>query len=297
MGIKRKRNWVRWIVTGIIAAGITGYIAYKVMRPAAATYKTVKAQTGNITTYYSFSGNVASKNRHSVISDRIMQIKDIHVAEGDNVEEGTVLITTTAGEEIRSKINGEVVNLQVQESTQLSAGIKLMDIVDYEDLEVVFNVDEYDVGALESGKEATVKINALDKEIHGKIRTISKDGQIMNGVTFFTASMDIELDEGIRTGMSAEVRLVSEKVQDVVILPMNVIQFDDQNQPYVFKQDQDQSVVRANIETGINDGTTVEIKSGVLAGENILYRQDTSLEKILFPENGKNAKVHLGGMD
>ena len=43
MGIKKKLKLAKWIATGIIAVAITGYIAYKAMRPSVIAYKSVKA--------------------------------------------------------------------------------------------------------------------------------------------------------------------------------------------------------------------------------------------------------------
>jgi multidrug efflux pump subunit AcrA (membrane-fusion protein) len=173
-------------------------------------------------------------------------------------------------------------------------GTRLVDIVDYDHIEIAFKVDEYDVGALAVGKEAIAKIGAAGKDIKGKISDISREGQIINGVTLFTATMDIDKDEDIRIGMSAEVKLLSERAENVVIIPMNVILFDEKNQPYVLKKGNRNKVVREKITTGIHDGTFVEVKSGVEAGETILYRKDDSLEHLLFPEGGKN--VHFGGI-
>ncbi len=295
MGIKKKLKLAKWIATGIIAAAVTGYIAYKAMRPSVIAYKSVKAQTGDITTYYSFSGNVVSKNRQKVIAENLMRIEKIHVQKGDIVEEGSLLTTTADGVKLKSKIKGEVVNIRAEENVLLTAGMEIMDIVDFDNLEVVFKVDEYDVAQLEVGKTATVRIGALDKEFTGTINDISKEGQIMNGVTFYTASIDIEKEDGIRTGMSAEVMLLSDNVRGAVLLPMNVIQFDERNNPYVLKLDDKKSVVKAAITTGITDGTAVEIKSGVSPGESVFYKRNIALEDILFQEGGKNARVYIGG--
>jgi len=102
-------------------------------------------------------------------------------------------------------------------------------------------------------------------------------------------------EDGIRTGMSAEVTLLSDNVRGAVLLPMNVIQFDEQNNPYVLKLDEKKSVVKAMITTGITDGTSVEIKSGVLPGERVFYKNSTALEDILFSGVGKNARAYFGG--
>lgn len=292
---KRKENRRAWIIIGIIAIALTVLLSYNFFRPVSLSYKKVKAQIGNIVTYYSFSGNVSSKERQSVFSEKMVQISEINIEEGEEVAAGDVLFTTTAGDLIKSKINGEVVLINVEENQQAIPGTLLAEIVNYNNLEVIFKVDEFDVGALNTGKSVTVYIPAIKKEFSGDIHSISKEGQIANGVTFYTAAIDIEQDGNIRIGMSAEVKLISDNADNVVILPMNVIQFDEQNQPYVLKNDSKNSVVKQIITTGINDGTYVEIKSGVLSGEEVLYKNDLDLEAFLFPEGGKNTGFYPKG--
>ena len=43
--------------------------------------------------------------------------------------------------------------INVQENKQVMPGTLLIEIVDYNELKVVFKVDEYDVNALSTGKE------------------------------------------------------------------------------------------------------------------------------------------------
>lgn len=293
----RNRNGSRktWFIIGAIAVALTVLVSYLAFNRPAMSYKKEKARTGDIITYYSFSGNVYTKNRQSVYSDKIMQISEINIEKGQEIKEGDILFITSEGEEIKSEIDGEAVLVNAEENKPVAPGTLLAEIVDYSSLEIIFKADEFDVGVLEEGKEATVYIPAVNKEITGKIREISKEGQIANGVTFYTASIDIEPDGKILAGMSAEVRLVSDKAENIIILPMDVIQFDEQNQPYILKKGDGNSVIKQIITTGINDGIYVEIKSGVSDGEEILYRNDTDIESLLFPEGGKNTKFYPGG--
>jgi HlyD family secretion protein len=98
----------------------------------------------------------------------------------------------------------------------------------------------------------------------------------VNGVTYFTATIDLAKDSSIRIGMSAEVRLINEEVTGAVTLPMTAIQFDDNNNPFVLIKDDKGAAIRTEITTGINDGTTVEVKSGVSSGETVLYTKATA---------------------
>jgi len=284
---KRKSN-VKWIVTGVIVAAVAGVALTFLMKPTPSPYESVVAKTGDITTYYSFSGNVETKDRQTVTSEKVMQVSEILVSEGDIVKEGTALIKTTAGEELKSKINGEIVNLNVEEDAQVMAGTKLLDVVDYDNLEIKVKVDEYDIAALEKGKEASIKIGAINQEIKGNISSISKEGQIMNGVTFFTATIDLEENESIRNGMSAEVKIISNQVSGVVTLPMTALQFNEYNEPYILKQGENDTVVKKELTTGINDGLTVEVKRGIESGETILYTKTAATEGMAFPGGGVN---------
>jgi HlyD family secretion protein len=270
MNSKKKSKAKKWITISILMIIVVGIGAALLMRPVSTNYDSVNAEIGDITTYYSFSGNVETKDRETILSEKVMQISEINVEEGDIVEEGDVLMKTTTGDEIKAKTSGEIVNLNVKENAQLMTGIQLLEIVDYNDLEINVKVDEYDISAIEIGKETTVTLGAIDKEIIGKVSSMSKEGQVLNGITFFVATIDLEPDDSLRIGMSAEVKLISEQVNGAVILPMTAIQFDTNNNPYVLQKDENDAIIETKITTGINDGSTVEITSGISNGD-IIY--------------------------
>jgi len=288
MHTKRRSNKNKWISISILSVVAVATVATLLMRPAPDLYESVTAKTGDITTYYSFSGNVETKNRQNVMSGKIIQVSEILVKEGDKVKEGDVLIKTTTADEIKSKINGEIAKIHVEENAQAMTGVILIEIVDYENLQINVKVDEYDIAALAKDKETTVKIGAINKEIKGKIRSISKEGQVINGVTFFIATIDLEKDSQLKIGMSAEVKLLSDQSTGVITLPMSAIQFEDNNQPYVLKKDEKGQPLKTEIQTGLNDGTNVEIKSGVENGEEILYGKISAGKDSVFPPNPGN---------
>lgn len=285
---RRKSRLGKWIAFIIVLLLIIGAGMYFYSKRAPADYENVVAKTEDITTYYSFSGNVDVKNRQSVLSEKVMQISEIKVKEGDNVKKGDELLETTTGDIIEAKIDGEVSSVEVEENATVTAGIKLMEIVDFKNLNINVKVDEYDISALETGKEAIVTIGAIQKDIKGKIAKISKEGQIANGVTYFTATIDLNKDEKLRGGMSAEVKLVSASVKGAVTLPMSVIQFDNDNNPYVLKSGEKGRAVRTDIKTGINNGIAVEIKSGVSSGETVIYRNPAAQPDMGFGPPRRN---------
>jgi HlyD family secretion protein len=271
MSTKRRTKTRKRVILSLVAIAVIVIGIALLMRPKRTQYESVDATIRDITTYYSFSGNVETKSRQTILSEKVMQISEIKVEEGDLVEEDDVLMRTTTGDTIKAKISGEIVNLNVDENAQVMAGITLLEIVDYKDLEVTVKVDEYDLSAIAIGKKASVTIGAIEKEVKGKISSMSKEGQVLNGVTFFRATIDLESDKRVRVGMSAEAKLINTQAVDVVTLPMKVIQFDSSNHPFVYQKAKDGSIKETQITTGINDSTFVEIKNGLSKGDTILF--------------------------
>lgn len=288
MKTKKKSKIKKRILTLIaLALLISLSVFVLITKPRSNNYESVEAKKGDINTYFSFSGNVEAKNRQNVMSEKVMQLSDIKVKEGEKVKEGDVLFTTTTDDEITAEINGEISKLEIEENEQVMAGIPLLEIVDYDNLKITVKVDEYSISNLKAGKKASVFINAIDKEITGTVKSISKEGQVVNGVTYFTADIDLKKDKSIKVGMSAEIKFPSDTATDVVTLPMSVIQFDESNLPYVYLKDEKDNLIKTSIKTGINDGTIVEISSGIKNGDLIFFKKTTASSQTGFrPSNG-----------
>lgn len=247
------------IGTSMIKTGDTG------------NYQSVPVIKETVTTYYTFSGSVGSKNTQSVMAEKIMQISEIKVSEGTKVKRDDLLFTTTDGTEIKAKIDGTVSQIFVEPDEQLMSGALLCEIYDFENLEVTIKVDEYDLPAITVGKELEVTINALDKKVTGTVSTLSDTATNQNGIAFFTATVDIVPDSEIKIGMTAEAKILNKQAIDTLTIPLRALMFDSENNPYVYTKDDKGVMTKTTVIVGINDGKTVEITSGVLDAETIYY--------------------------
>ncbi|MDE3839150.1 RND transporter [Bacillus methanolicus] len=272
---KKKKKVMLWSIVGLTM--IAFLVSPFIFKSSAAGFDEEKAATGDITTYYSFSGIVEPKSRQNIFSTKEMHINAVLVKEGDQVKKNDVLLKTSSGE-IKADIDGEVAKIYTKNNTHAVEGTQLMEIADYTNIQTKVKVDEYDLDFLEVNKKVKVTINALNKEVNGIVSAISKEAQNENGVSYFTATIDLEKDKAIRPGMSAEAKILNENATGVTILPMKAIQFDSKNKPYVLIRAEKEKPARKYIQTGINDGTVIEIKSGVKAGDVIMIPKTTSKE-------------------
>lgn len=147
-------------------------------------------------------------------------------------------------------------------------GTKIIEIVDYKDLQLKAKVDEYDLKAIKKDVTANITIHALNKDFDGIVTDVAKEGINMNGVTFFNATISIVNEGDILVGMSAEAKVLNQSARNVAVLPMTAIKFRDDNSPYVNVK-KDGVIEDINIELGITDGVNVEIKSGVKSSDKI----------------------------
>lgn len=265
---KSKKKIVIWSLVGIIIVTIVSVVLFP--PKGSGDFEEEKAQTGNITTYYSFSGAVEAKNRKTIISEAPMQIKEMKVRPGDKVKSGEVVMVTNQGEKIKAPFKGEISKIYVEENAEIMSGAQLVDIVDYSALQTNVKVDEYDLKYLKVGEKVKVTINALEKEIQGTVSAISKEATNENGVSYFTATVDLNKDQAMRVGMSTEAKILKQNANGVTTLSMKAIKFDSQNKPYVLIPSEKGMTTKKYIQTGINDGTIVEIKSGVEAGDVVM---------------------------
>lgn len=286
--MKSKKSSKKITIIGVVFIAIIALVATFTLRPKRETYSEETAKTQDVTTYYSFNGNIEAKEKQAVIAETMMQIKTIHVKDGDTVKKDDLLFETTQGQKIKAKIDGEIGDVLVEEGATIMAGTKITSITNYSDLQVTIKVDEYDINSMEIDKEVTVLVNALNKEIKGKIAKISKEAMTVNGVSFFTASIDLENHKDLLVGMSTEVTILNQSAPNATTISMKALQFDNENKPFVYYRDNNAKAAAKAVTVGINDGNIVQILDGIKSGEVVLLPKAKTREIVTPLDMARN---------
>ena len=245
-------------------------------------YKQAQAVRRDIATYYTFSGNLTPVLDEIQTAKQALKVKEVYVKEGDLVREDDPLFRATDGTRVTAKNTGTVETLFVEADDALQPGGQIARIVDYERLEVSVDVDEYDIGALKVGKQGEVFINALDLKVPGVVRQIAREATLSGGVSFYGVKLQLSADDTILSGMSAEVKILKEEAKGALSLNLNVISFDEDNNPYVLVRENEEDMVRRYIVTGVSDGVYVQVLSGLQDNETVHYA-DTDMTRFFGP--------------
>lgn len=279
MAETKQKKSKKGLIIGIVVVVIVALLIFGVTTMAGgqnSNYLSTIVSQDTIETYYTFSGNVQSSNTQNVMAEGILQISEIKVSEGSDVKAEDVLFVTADGAEIKAEIDGTVNEIFVETDQQVISGSQLCEIIDFENLEVTVKVDEYDHSTLEVGDSIDVIVGSLDKEIEGTVSKISRTATNQNGVAYFNATISLEYDSEVKVGMTVEAKVLNEKSKDTLVIPMRALNFDEDNNPYVYTMDSAGKMKKTTIVLGINDGKNVEIKSGLSNGQTIYYQDTTA---------------------
>ena len=172
-----------------------------------------------------------------------------------------------------AEVSGEVSKIYVDENESITQGTSIMDIVNYDNLEINVKVDEYDLSAISQGMEVEVYIESSNKTVTGTISEIARGASVTNGVSYFNTTVTLPKDTSIRVGLSAEVKAATQSAKDAVTVPVKAITYEGSN-AYVQQYDDKGNIEKVPVTVGINNGIDVEIKKDLKEGDVVVYSND-----------------------
>lgn len=161
-----------------------------------------------------------------------------------------------------------------------------------ENMLVTITVDELDILSLEGGQTVDVTLDAIEGEtFEGYISEINTTSSSEGGVTSYTADIIIAKTDSMLVGMSASATITIEEKTGVLMLPVDAVQ-EMGDMIFVYtEQDSDGNLSgEVEVETGISNGTYVEITSGLSEGDTVYYTpvasDTTDMEGFFFSADG-----------
>lgn len=150
-----------------------------------------------------------------------------------------------------------------------------------EEMTVQIQVDELDIRTLETGMEATVTLDALPgSSFTGAITAINPYGENSGGNTKYTVTVTLPRDEKMLSGMNASVKITTGVSGTVPTVPAAAVVFDaGKSWLYTGYNEKTNTLTDpVEIQTGLSDGSLVELLSGLSEGSSFYYRYADSIE-------------------
>lgn len=125
---------------------------------------------------------------------------------------------------VTAPIGGVVTAVNNSNGDNVTASKAVLSIVDMSSMKVKVSVDELDIEKVKQGQKAEVKFDAIkDKTYEGTVETIAQIGTTSNNVTTYDVVVDITDPTGIKLGMNANVNILVESKDNVLVIPSEAL--------------------------------------------------------------------------
>lgn len=197
------------VVLALVAGGVSLFTGGQ----KNAAYSEEIARTQDISTYYTFSGNLSTKDSQIVTSTAKTTVKECLFSEGDAVKKNDIILKFSSGGTARAPMDGTLSNLYVEEGDEVTIGQQLLRVADYSNPQIVFNVDEYDRPALSVGQAADVTVLSTGKALTGTITRIAQEATVSGDLAYYEVTMTVPQDGTLAMGLSCEIRVLYQSVK------------------------------------------------------------------------------------
>lgn len=162
-------------------------------------------------------------------------------------------------------------------------------------VKLAIDADELDIYSVALGQSASVTLDAYPGEsFPATVTHISRIGTVSGSITTYPVEVTLDYDERLLEGMNGSAVILTAKVENVPLLPLERINEDSAGE-YVNVKNASGELVRKDITTGLSDGTNAEITSGLAAGDEIWYLDTSGNAQLAAMMARRNAYAEENG--
>lgn len=250
------------------------------------------------------TARIERDNQQAAATQASLRQRDVERSRADlsqqenRLAQQSVQLTETR---IVAPIAGEVTGKYIEEGELVASatggfaqGAAIVTISNLARMQVKVNINEVDVTRLKTGMPVEIRIDGIDgKTFPGHVFSIAPAAasqapgaqQSSAGVVRFEVKIAVDTpDRRLRPGMTASAKIVTEKKDKVLVMPLEGLRPGNKVKVVVGTGDKAKTEERA-VTLGIKNDASVEILSGVKAGERV------EVPKI---EAGDRRKVEFG---
>ncbi len=181
--------------------------------------------------------------------------------------------------DIKSPMDGIVGRVDVSVGDTTSTQSPVAVINNTANLEIEVKVSESDVSSIQVGTAVKVQIKAIGEEpLAGTIKSVASVADAVTRTYPVTVSLPNNSVAQVKSGMFAEVMLGTEHRAGVIGIPMAaVLPKNGESSVYVVNEENHAQAVI--VQTGLNDGTYIEITKGLQLGQKVVTKGNTLIDE------------------
>lgn len=309
----KKKIFIFGVIILALAGG--GWLAYRQNQAKKELKKLedlspVKVAKGFFVIKIQAIGSVEPENRVLVMPSVSGRAEDVLFREGDIEKKGQILAWISSSERtalldslkmkdsspeekkmveeaynltpVVSPIDGMVIKRAVEPGQSVSAAKEIAILSDR--LIIKTYVDETDIGSVKEGQKAEFYLDSFPRDKYeGNVLSIARESILKEGVTVYEVKiLPVRLIPVLRSGMTADVRVITDVKPKILYLPKKSITYKDGDAFVTLKDEKTKKVSEKKIETGATNEKTIEILSGLAENDTVYYSSGIAKEKSEF---------------
>lgn len=173
---------------------------------------------------------------------------------------------------LRSPISGVVSKQDAKLGEIISPNVNLVSVISAGEMEIEANVSEVNIGKIAVGNRASIVFDAFpDKEFSGEIFFIDPAETLIDGVVNYKVKINIEGSPSeIKSGLTADIRIESEKKNQVLKVPHYSVITEDGNSFVNKLENGNTTLVPVSVGLVGSDGFA-EILDGLSEGDTVRF--------------------------
>jgi len=262
----------------------------------------IKTSKGTVSSTNTASLNYI--NKQAVISKTGGTVQAIYVKEDQRVSSGATLVqmkndsivraqeSTNIGMEttqdqiniatsqldyykITSPISGVLSTVDFQVGDTINAGTEVSEVLNPNNMKFDIPVDEIDIAKIVPGQKASITADSIPSTINvpakGEVETVASKGVSVNGVTSYLVTIKVTNDFNLfKGGMNVNAGVEVINKPNVLYVPVGAITSDNGKSYVSLKGNVGE---RTEVDLGVRNDKYVEIKSGLIAGDEVILTQ------------------------
>ncbi len=221
----------------------------------------------------------SSFDQYKTLALSVKISKNSTLAEEASVEQAQAMVASAeanlAKSIIRSPINGVITNIIPKLGETVSPGSNAVSIISYGQYQVEVFVPEADIAKVKIDNMASTTLDAYGSGVNFETTVLKIDpaATVIDGVPTYKVTLKFtNVDDRVRSGMTANLDILTNQKNDILVLPSRVIVTKDDGKYVSVMDPGDQSdLIEKKVITGLrgSDGN-VEIVSGLNEGEQVV---------------------------
>ncbi len=178
--------------------------------------------------------------------------------------------------------DGTVTQLNIDNFFQVGAATQALQISDLSTLQVTVNMAEVDIGKVKTGQTVNVTMDALPDRtaLTGVVDQIALVGVTTQGVVNYPVVITLKnVDSSvIKTGMTANVAIVVDQRENVLLIPNRAIRTVGRNRQVQLQGPAGTSITQP-VTVGLQNDTQAEVLSGLKEGDVVLINTTAATQQ------------------